>query len=356
MSRTYRWQDLSLHNKCLLLISIPAAATVLMFLVANWLANRRAAAGDQVSRALEIGQEVQRLRAAESEISADTRAYFITSDEMFANRARASLAAFDSSHLQMVRLTLPLPADQRRLAQIRDIEKAREERMFGDIARFRSGVLSKSQLQMELNTVEQERLRLQDLLKSIEHDNTDRLAAQETQVQSLRVSQGALTFLFLTFGLAGGAAMTVLFARGITRRINRLRQNVVRLAGGNVPLPLEGSDEIGVLNQTLFPISRKARRQAVALENVPQGIAELDSSGAYLWWNKAYAEMTGSAGNEPQTICDLVRADDRPLVEQTLAGIGANIQAHIAVHLDRPGRAEVEMTFLAEDAAGKDHG
>src|SRR5271169_2048300 len=100
-----KWLDLSLRAKCLLLISFPAAATVLMFGVANILAARASEAGDRVSRALETGAAIQRLRAAENESSADMRAYFITAQESFAAEASSSLAGFDSTEQKLLALT-----------------------------------------------------------------------------------------------------------------------------------------------------------------------------------------------------------------------------------------------------------
>ena len=93
----HKWPNLSLRAKGLLLISVPAAATVFMFGVANILASRNAAAVELVNRALETSREIQRLRAAEAETSAGTRVYFITTQKSFVTGARSSLAAFHSA-------------------------------------------------------------------------------------------------------------------------------------------------------------------------------------------------------------------------------------------------------------------
>ncbi|MGB6945595.1 MAG: CHASE3 domain-containing protein, partial [Bryobacteraceae bacterium] len=125
MRRLQAWQDLSLRSKCLLLISFPAAATVVMFGVANVLAARNWAATELVNRAQRTGQQIQRLSAAETEASAEVRAYFITAQESFVSRTRSSLAEFDSARQHLVNLTADSPADQQRLAQIAAIEHAR---------------------------------------------------------------------------------------------------------------------------------------------------------------------------------------------------------------------------------------
>jgi len=141
-----KWPDLSLRTKCLLLISFPAAATVLMFGMANILAARNSAAAERVNLALGTGQEIQRLRAAETETSADARAYVITAQESFVAQARSAIAAFDAARQQLFNLTADYPVQQQRLAEIAALEHAREERMFGDIARFRAGELPGDQL------------------------------------------------------------------------------------------------------------------------------------------------------------------------------------------------------------------
>src|ERR1700691_5997820 len=97
-----KWPDLSLRTKCLLLITFPAAATVLMFAVGSTLAARNSAASELVNRALETGQEIQRLRASQAQASAAAGAYFSTAQESFVSEVRSALAAADSSQDQLL--------------------------------------------------------------------------------------------------------------------------------------------------------------------------------------------------------------------------------------------------------------
>src|SRR5579863_8666921 len=169
------WPDLSLRTKCLLLILFPATATVLMFAVANLLAARNSAAADVANRSLEIRAEIQRLRAADLETSSDVRAYFITAQEPFATQTRFALASFDAARQQLFTLTADNPRQQQQLAQIASIGHAHEERLFGDMARFRSGVLPWDQVRTGLGEVEAERLQMENLLKPVDQDNSLRL-------------------------------------------------------------------------------------------------------------------------------------------------------------------------------------
>lgn len=355
IQRMRTWRDLSLRTKCLMLISAPAAATVLMFGFASLLAVGNAAAGDQANRALQAAREIQRLSTADAEMSASARAYFITQQESFVLQARSWLETFASSEHALLNLTADSPMQQQRLARIASFERAREERMFGGMARFRSGAFPWDQLRVVLGEVEAERRQMRELLMAIDLENTRQLEASLNRVRALRAEQGAITGMCLLFGLLGGAAMTLLFARGITGRIAGLQSNVERLAAGTAPALMTGRDEIGSVNQKLLGVAELLRRKCVALENALHGIAEIDSHGRCLWLNKMFAEMTGcSRIFKPAQIAALVQPEDRARVEQAIAEMRVNGRSEIAARFDQfSGRAsDVGITFLstAEEA------
>jgi len=344
------WPDLSLTAKCLLLISIPAGATVLMFGVANLLAARNAAAAALENRALQTAEEIQHLRAVETEMSAAARAYFITSDETFVAQARAALTALESSQHRLLNLTAGSPVQQQRLNQIASIQHAREERMFGGIARFRAGTLPWDQLRVSLHVVENQRGQIEDLLKDAENDNARQLAASLRRMETLRGEQAAMTGICLFLGLLGGTGMTRLFARGITSRLGQLQRNVLCLTTGKRPEPVSGRDEIGILNDGLIQVAGLLRRKGVALENALHGIAEMDAEGRYLWLNKAYTDATGclpSYGSA--TLSSTVQPEDRSRLQEAIAQMRTHGRAEIAVRIDRGygPMSDVGFTFLA---------
>jgi CHASE3 domain sensor protein len=79
------------------MIAIPAAATVLIA-CASYILGARASTGQEaVKHSLEPGLEIQRLKANEAETSAHVRAYLITGEDDFANRARQAVAIFDAT-------------------------------------------------------------------------------------------------------------------------------------------------------------------------------------------------------------------------------------------------------------------
>ena len=240
-----KWPDLSLRTKCLLLISFPAAATVLMFGVANILAARSSADVKLVYRARETSEQIERLRAADAETGASVRAFFITGQDSFVGQARSSLAAFESSQHKLLNLTSDSAAQQQRVAQIASIERENREQVFGDIARFRSGALPVAGLRMALGQTESARRQKANLLTAMELDNARQLEQFLGKVERLRGEQGAITGICLLFGLLGGIAMTLLFARGITSRIASLRANVAQVAGAAFQTVCRGATKSG---------------------------------------------------------------------------------------------------------------
>jgi signal transduction histidine kinase/DNA-binding response OmpR family regulator len=351
-----KWPDLSLRTKCLVLISFPAAATVLMFGLANILAERNSAGVALVDRAHETAEEIQRLRLADLETTAQARAYIITAQESFASQVRASLAAFESSQHKLLNLTADSAAQQQRLWQVAALEHARVERMFGDFARFRSGALPWDQFRGAVGQVEAERGQKEELLQLMERDNARQLDLFRGKVERLRAEQGAITGMCLFFGLLGGVATTLLFAQGITSRIAHVQRNVAQLSSGAAPRQLAGQDEIGALNAGLMGVAETLRRKGVALENALHGIAEIDPAGRYLWLNRTYAEMAGcSPGHKPADIAATLQADDRPRVKAAIALMRTNGRAEIVARIgpSQEAGAEVGMTFLAasEDPA-----
>ncbi len=349
MSWLPKWGDVSLRAKCLLLIAFPAAAVVLMFCLTSILAARNSTAAAQVQRSLEIAEQVQRLRAAEAEASADARAYVITGQESFVSRGRYSLAAFHSARQQLLNLTADSPLQRQRVGKIAAIEHSLEERMFGDLARFRLGALPLDELRAAVNGGQTQRSRMEKLLKSLEQDNARQRETVSRRASELRVQQGAMVGICAVFGLLGCVAPTILWARSITGRMDRLQRNLARLGIGAIPEPVVGRDEIGTLNLGLMQVAEILRRKGLALENTLDAIAEVDAEGRYLWLNKAYADMTGcSESLRPAGIADTLQPEEHAGVQDAIAQMRLQGRSEIAARiLPCPGRSEVGVTFLA---------
>ncbi len=345
-----KWLDLSLRAKCLLLISFPAAATVAMAGASYMVGTRTAAANQQLNTSLRIGSEIERLRTCEIEASAHVRAYLITADEPFADKAREALADFDSTWQKLSYLTADQPAQKQRLGQVAALERLRIERIFGNTARFRSRDLPWGQLRVALNAAEAERLELERILNTMEETNTGAITAYLGRVNALRGRQNGIMTICVFFGIAGGLAMTLLFAHGITGRIGKLHKNIAELSRGGVNIaPLHGWDEIGVLNDGLLQIERLLQHRRTALESALHGIAEVDSLGRYVWFNKAYGEIAGvSEVYRPPSLEATLPIENRPRIEKAVRIMNLAGRAEITVRLEPPRSpaTDVEMTFL----------
>jgi signal transduction histidine kinase/CheY-like chemotaxis protein len=123
-----------------------------------------------------------------------------------------------------------------------------------------------------------------------------------------------------------------------------------------------GQDEIGALNEGLTQVAEALRRKGLALENAPDGIAEVNAGGGYLWMNQTYAGLAGrSRLYSPASIASTVQAEDRPRVLEAIAEMRQSGRAEIAARLDQlhsrpPGAApaaplapvpDVGITLLA---------
>ena len=343
------WLDLSLRAKCLFLISCPAAATVAMAGVSYLAGTATQASGQQLNARLRISNAIERLKVSEIETSAHIRGYLITSHEPFASKARGSIAAFDSAWQLLSDLTRDDPVQRQRLAQLAAVQRARVEHVFGDVARLRSGGLSWVQIVPAVNAAEAERLELERILNAMEAANSRAIDAHLSRISELHDRQNAISAICLCFGLAGGAAMTLLFAHGITSRIGKLERNIARLASSGDLLPLPGADEIGGLNIALALVERVLRQRHAVLENAPHGIAEVDGAGRYRWLNQAYAGIAGlSEAYRPPSIQATLPARDRSRIQDAIRIVQRGGSAEISVRMEPPGSppTEVEMTFV----------
>jgi signal transduction histidine kinase/CheY-like chemotaxis protein len=349
MPRLRKWLDLSLQAKCLLLISFPAAATVLMA-GASFVANSQTkTAAQQLNTALRIGTDIERLRTSENEASAQVRAYLITSDETFAGRTREALAKFDSTRQNLSDLTAGDPPQRQRLVQLAAIEQVRVARIFGEMSGVQYHAFPHDQLGAVLEAAEGDRTRLLHILTAIDSANTQHISAYLARVDELRARRNLVTAAGLLAGLAGGVMMTLLFAQGISRRVSRLQENIARLALGRELDPLPGRDEIGALNDSLGEVAGLLRQRRAALENTLDGIAEVDQAGRYSWINKAYSQMAGmSEVYRPPTLQATFPAETRSKIQEAIRMAQRSGRAEISARLEPPGGspADVDVLFL----------
>jgi PAS domain S-box-containing protein len=350
MPRLQRWPDLPLRTKALIVLAVPAVATLIVACASLVLVGRAAAEEEASARSARIVDETQRLAASEIESAAHMRAYFISTDEAYADRARAAFDAFDATLQKLSTLVAGNAGQTGRLTRVAALERSRVERVYGVAARFRSGELPWSELRVFLAAAETERLQMETILRDMRVEEARLLGERLRQVATLRAEVRATTTVCLLFGVIGGVVSSLLFASGIARRIGRLRENVVQLASGGVSLPSPGArDEIGALSEAVASTEGILRERAVAFENALQGIAEVDASGRYASFNEAYAELAGMGeGNRPVTVAATVRPEDRASVEAAIDLMRASGKAVVEARMVHPGgrAVDVAMTIL----------
>ncbi len=344
------WPDLPLRTKGLVVIAVPAAATVLIACASYVLGTCATAAGEAVNHSLQVSQEIQRLKADEAETSAHVRAYFITGEEVFADKARDAIAAFDGTLDKLSALIKDDPEQVQHVLRIAAIQRSRVEHIFAATTRFQSGALPPEALRATLHAKETERIQMESVLRAMADTQKRLHEARSLHLDMLRLELRATTGFCLFFGVVGGVGISLLFASGITNRVRMLQQNVARLAAGGPldPLP-EGRDEIGALSADVARTAEILRQRAGALENALHGIAQVDAAGRYVSFNKAFAELASfSECSQPANLVATVVQDDREKVEAAislmLASGRAETEARIA---DAFGSlVDVVMTFL----------
>jgi len=344
-----KWLDLSLGTKCLLLIGVPAAATVALAGASYLVGTETTATGSRVNASFRIGNEIERLRASEIETSAQAHAYLITADEPFARKTREALAAFDSTWQILSDLTHDDILQRQRLSEVEALERFRVERIFEDTEGFRSHTLRWDALGKSLNAGEAERMGMERILKTMQEANTRAVDAYLDRAGQLRARRNTILAMGLLLGVGGSAAMLLLAARGITSRIGKLQGNIAQVAAGTRIGALPGRDEIGTLSEGLVQIARVVGQQRVALESALDGIAEVDGQGRYRWLNKAYAEIAGlTEAVPPPTLQATVHPEDRPKIQEAIRVMQLGGRAAVGARLAPSGgpEAEVEMTFL----------
>jgi len=343
MLRLKKWADLSLRAKGVCVVAVPAAATVAMACLSYALSASVTTAEEWINHGRQACEEIQRIETLEAEASAEIRAYFITGDDGFTLRLWELLSRFDSAWRRSVALTADRPAQQTRLAQIAGMARFRSERLFGTNALFTSHTLPANELRTAVVAADQERHHMESVIEAMLGEEKGLLDARLSRAALLRAAIQAISAVCVIFGVAGGVVTSLLFASGITFRIEKLKQNVAKLAtGGRVdPMP-EGHDEIGALTQGVSKASE-------ILRHALYGVARVDSSGRHLSYNQTYAALTGlselaPAGGVIETRHTLDRARVGEAIEEMFERGRGEAEARIA--LADGSLSDASITFL----------
>lgn len=357
MTLLSKWMSLSLRAKGFILSTLSAAAMLVAACVTYSLVISATEAEAWVSRALQSGDEIQKMKATGTDASAQIRAYWITRDEAFAAGVRQDLAGFDSALQRLVQLTPDNAGQRERLAQIAAIQRARVERIFDGLGRFRSGVLSGSELSRSLLAAEDERLRLENLISAMEREQKRLLAAHLARLGRLRVLARAGVWQILGIAAASILLMWILFAYGISRRIRVLKESLATIGSGQF-VDSQASDQLRAVCESLVRTAGNLHQKNLVLENALHGIAQAGNSGCYLSFNRAYAEIVGLSKYEPVTnVFASVHGDDWEKLEEALLRMRSEGRAETQARIVRPDGSILEavltvLPWSVEDQEG----
>jgi len=315
MHRLKNWRDLSLRAKGVCVVAIPATATVAIACLSYALGGRATSAEEWVNHARQACQEIQTMETLDAQAKAESRAYFITGDDRFTLRLQEIISNFDSARLRLVALTAGRASQQTRLVQI-------------DWLARHSNALTADELRAPVRGADQERRQIETLTEAMLNEENRVLDDRLRRAAGLRAEIQTISAVCVIFGVVGGVVISILFASGITFRIEKLKDNVAKLAtGGRLDEMPEDHDEIGALTQGVFKASE-------ILRHALHGVARVDSSGRYLSFNRTYAVLTGlsdlaPAGSLIETIHPLDRAHVGEVVETMFSSGSGETEARI---------------------------
>ncbi len=172
------------------------------------------------------------------------------------------------------------------------------------------------------------------------------------------------TVSLLMLALAGGASL--LFSRGITRRIGRLKEFLRRVAEGDFRLlPLERhrdelADLSGALNQaaqkldrTISSLTEERNRSSAILASMEEGVAVVGSDQRIAYCNRAFCRDAGvpSLRCEGRPVMEIIRHSDLlSYIQKALAG-GEPIHGEVVVGSIRTRSYAVTAAPIRTDAA-----
>jgi len=199
------WSNVKLRTKGLLIVAVPAAATVLIA-GAAWLTGSRADRAEYgVNQAIEARARIEELKAEEVDASASVRGYLLAGDERLDERIGASFAVFEATEGKLAALTAGQHEQQRRLDRIAALERARVETIVAAVARYQSGILSAEDQRNEVLTAGAERSGMETLIEAMLAEEERILSERSAYVRELRFRSSAVIAGCALGGVAAAA-------------------------------------------------------------------------------------------------------------------------------------------------------
>ncbi|PBK52779.1 histidine kinase [Pseudomonas syringae pv. actinidiae] len=302
-----RWEDLPLHGKALVAISLPLA--MLMFsLVLIYIAERQTAqAEEDVRRVLLVQGDIQTLHTQIAEGAASVRGYLLTHQEDFLPGYINAQPLIDAA---LVRLDANI-RDQQMREHLKSIEPLIHTKVDG-LERLRS--MGREDHETVAAILVENKYVLDQLRERIGvmREREDALLAERTEAAAAtRERLLWSTLLAAACGIFGAILAVLMLSKGIVARVHQVQRNAQRLALGHplLPQPPE-KDEIGQLGtrlveagQLLAERERALRdneeRLRLIIEGVKDyGIFALDRNGYVTTWNAGAERIKGYTEQE----------------------------------------------------------
>jgi PAS domain S-box-containing protein len=355
------WSDLPLRFKGLVVVGLPVLALVISSLAffASEREDRRAQSA--VNRTLEVQAELRAILTLVVDAETAVRGYVIARRDSFLEPYLAAREKLPAALDRLGSLVLD-PAQTRRLAPLRQsiderLRLSEEIRRFPDgggtaspglVALLEQGRAATDSIRTQVATIEA----AQDRLLVERRARGDR--AHDRALVTIAAS--------LVLGLGGGAAASVLFTRGVARRVGRLEDNAGRLAAGQEldAFPSSG-DEVGRLGRGLQRAAGLLAEREAALRGARAFLEHLLTSGPVVVLRLALPEATlsyaspnverllGFTVDQARTAGEWtarIHPDDRPLLRAAVQRVTQESSAEETVEF-RFRRGEGDERWLS---------
>jgi PAS domain S-box-containing protein len=299
----HAWRDRTLRTKGLLVVALPLGA--LLFIAPLLFLSQRedSRTSDLVTRTLKVRSQIEDVVTLHLEASSRLRGFLLTSSSLFLEPYQAAVDELPDAIDRLAGLISDNPEQVARVADLRPLTQ--------EFMSTQDRVLSAYDPGRPLSAPEQEDIlhgtavldEIKALLGEMRAEENRLLSIRQAAANRANTRTEAFVWIGVPLGLFLGVIMTLLFTRGVARRIAGLEENSRRLAEGERLLSMpDAGDEIGRLGSTLEEASAllQAREAAVReseertrsiIEAANDAFIEMDTDGSITGWNRA-AETT----------------------------------------------------------------
>jgi PAS domain S-box-containing protein len=312
------WTDRSLRTKGLIVIAIPLLA-LLLIAPAVYLSTREdAKTTETVERSLAVVEHIEDTRALIFESVARMRGYVLTDDPTFLDLYEGSATELPGAIARLRQLPGGGPEWG---GQVDGVESVTLD-LLGNLEETR--MVAGPELTALVERTREQTEDLQARLDEMRDDVESLLSVQRNAAEASRGRETLVIAVIVPVSFLVGSVAILLFTTGITRRIQRIRENAARLARQEplTSLP-EGRDEIASLGTALEDANRllhergdalresEARLRAL-LDNSTSVIFMKDAEGRFLVMNRVFESLFGIARDDAigKTVHDLFDATD----------------------------------------------